>query len=192
MTRSVFFSFHYGRDIWRVNQIRNSGVTKPYSNRGFRDASLWEESWTQDEDAVKQKIDEALIGTSVTVVLIGRETADRPWVHYEIEQSFKKEKRNGFLGIHLCNLEDKNGKTDQQGKNPFNEYLVSDSGRLVTPCTTTEHFLGTFLRDGQQDGRFSRLKDQIKVYDWKNDDGYNNFGDWVEEAAQNAGRRPSF
>lgn len=26
------------------------------------------------------------------------------------------------------------------------------------------------------------------TYDWVNDDGYNNFGDWVEKAAKKAGR----
>lgn len=28
MARRVFFSFHYERDIWRANQVRNRWITK--------------------------------------------------------------------------------------------------------------------------------------------------------------------
>jgi hypothetical protein len=38
-----------------------------------------------------------LENTSVTVVLIGTETANRPWVKYEIEQSIAR--KNGLLGV---------------------------------------------------------------------------------------------
>ena len=38
MARKVFFSFHYGRDLWRVNVVRNSGrvegVPPPDSTMG--------------------------------------------------------------------------------------------------------------------------------------------------------------
>lgn len=44
MARRVFFSFHYQRDIWRVNQIRNIGEIVGTAAVGFHDASLWEEA----------------------------------------------------------------------------------------------------------------------------------------------------
>ena len=44
MARRVFFSFHYERDIWRVNVVRNSWLTKGREAAGFWDASLWEEA----------------------------------------------------------------------------------------------------------------------------------------------------
>lgn len=44
MARRTFFSFHYQRDIWRVNQIRNISNITGYSAAGFQDASLWEEA----------------------------------------------------------------------------------------------------------------------------------------------------
>jgi len=40
--------------------------------------------------------------TTVTVVLIGKETASRPWVKYEIEQSIAR--KNGLLGIYIHHL----------------------------------------------------------------------------------------
>jgi len=45
MVRRVFFSFHYERDIWRANIVRNSWVTKPDREAaGFVDATVWEKA----------------------------------------------------------------------------------------------------------------------------------------------------
>lgn len=65
---------------------------------------------------VKKLIDKGLIGTSVTVVLIGAETSTRKFVNYEIEQSIAR--GNGLLGIKVSGIKDKDGKTDVQGAVP--------------------------------------------------------------------------
>ena len=95
MARKVFFSFHYERDIWRTNVVRNSGVVEGSAAAGFYDASLWEEAKKKGDADVKKLIDKGLIGTSVTVVLIGAETSSRKFVDYEIEQSIAR--GNGLL-----------------------------------------------------------------------------------------------
>jgi hypothetical protein len=65
---------------------------------------------------VKKLIDKGLIGTSVTVVLIGAETSSRKFVDYEIEQSIAR--GNGLLGIYISYIKDKDGKTDIPGSAP--------------------------------------------------------------------------
>ena len=76
MVRREFFSFHYERDIWRANEVRYSWVThQDRESAGFWDASLREEAKKQGDAAIKRMIDEGLMRTSVTVVLIGTETA---------------------------------------------------------------------------------------------------------------------
>jgi len=162
MGRRVFFSFHYERDIWRANQVRNSWITKDREAAGFWDASLWEEAKKKGDAAIKKMIDDGLVGSSVTVVLIGSETADRKYVKYEIEQSYKR--GNGLLGIYIHRLKDKDGYTDSKGRNPFDDFTV------------------------EQDGREVRLSSLVDTYDWVLDNGYENFADWVEDAAQAAGR----
>src|SRR5258708_6656611 len=87
MARRVFFSFHYGRDLWRVNVVRNSGAIEGISAAGFHDESLWEETTKEGDDAVRKLINKGLEGTSVTVVLICAQTANRKYVSYEIERS---------------------------------------------------------------------------------------------------------
>src|ERR1700687_3556392 len=84
MTRHVFFSFHYQRDIVRVNQIRILPEVIDEAAAGFKDSSLWEEAKKKGDDAVKKLIDDGLRGTSVTVVCIGNKTAGRKFINYEI------------------------------------------------------------------------------------------------------------
>lgn len=95
MARRVFFSFHYDGDILRVGQIRNSGIVLPQGDTptGFIDKASWESVKRQGDDAIKRWIDNQLQNTSVTVVLIGAETAQRPWVNYEIIEKHQSRQR---------------------------------------------------------------------------------------------------
>jgi hypothetical protein len=51
------------------------------------------------------------------VVLIGAQTASRPWIHYEIKRS--AELGLGLLGVHVHQLKDAKGKVASKGDNPF-------------------------------------------------------------------------
>lgn len=106
MARRVFFSFHYDNDIWRANQVRNCNVVAGTDVAGFFDHSEYEEAKKKGKDAIKRMILKNLEGTSVTVVLIGTETANRPWVKFEVEESIKR--KNGLLGIYIQHLKDQN------------------------------------------------------------------------------------
>src|SRR5882672_558915 len=119
MARQVFFSFHYDGDILRVGQIRNSGVVLGAGDTacGFIDSADWESIRRRGDDAIRNWINGQLDGTSVTVVLIGAETANRPWVNYEIIESATR--GNGLLGIFIHGVKDLNGRTDVKGNNPF-------------------------------------------------------------------------
>ncbi|WP_445147297.1 TIR domain-containing protein [Dyella sp. Tek66A03] len=116
MARHVFFSFHYQRDIWRVNQIRNIGEIVGSAAAGFHDASLWEEAKKKGDAAIKALIDEGLKGTSVTVVCIGSKTAGRKYIDYEINQSIAR--GNGLIGLQIHHLKDRAGLPDPAGGTP--------------------------------------------------------------------------
>ncbi|HMR72619.1 MAG TPA: TIR domain-containing protein [Candidatus Saccharibacteria bacterium] len=117
MARKVFFSFHYARDAWRVAQVRNSNVITNLEKSPFYDKAEWESIKRNGDQAVKNWIDKQLAGTSVTVVLIGKETASRKWVKYEIQKSIELGK--GLLGVHISGIKDQNGDTDTLGANPL-------------------------------------------------------------------------
>lgn len=116
MARRVFFSFHYQRDIFRINQIRNIPEVTGCSAAGFQDASLWEEAKRKGDKEIKKMIDAGLENTSVTVVFVGRETANRKYVNYEIEQSIAR--GNGVVGIQIHHLKDHLREVDDAGPVP--------------------------------------------------------------------------
>lgn len=116
MARCVFFSFHYQRDIWRVNQIRSMPNIIGCAAAGFQDSSLWEEAEKKGEAEIKRLIDKGLEGTSVTVVCIGAKTAGRKYINYEIQKSI--DRGNGIVGIQIHELKDQNGSTDPAGETP--------------------------------------------------------------------------
>jgi hypothetical protein len=161
MARRVFFSFHYERDGQRAGVVRNSWVTKG-EDAGYIDKADWEAVEKKGEAAVKKWIEAQLSGTSVTVVLIGAETSTRPWVIYEVKESY--DRGNGMLGIYLHNIKDFSGNTDSPGQNTFGEIGKDSFGNSI-------YFWSLY-----------------PTYDWVNDNGYNNLGKWVEEAANKAGR----
>jgi hypothetical protein len=116
MSRKVFFSFHYQRDLWRVNVIRNSGIIEGVAAAGFADASLWEETERHGDAAIKALINHGLDGTSVTVVVIGAETANRKYVDYEITESVAR--GNGLIGIRVNAIKNQKGHADSPGAVP--------------------------------------------------------------------------
>lgn len=131
VARKVFFSFHYGRDISRANVVRNSWVTKDKGTAGFLDASLWEEAKAKGDAAIKRLIDDQMVGTTVTAVLIGSQTSERTYVQYEINKSI--ERGNGLLGIYIHNIKDLSGNTTGRGLNPLHSRYptydwVADNG----------------------------------------------------------------
>lgn len=114
--RRTFFSFHFQRDIWRASIVRNANKVDAVSRVTYFDASLWEEAKKKSDSAIKAMIDKALEGTSVTVVLIGAQTASRPYVKYEIQQSIAR--GNGILGVRIHGIKDKDGNIDLPGAVP--------------------------------------------------------------------------
>jgi hypothetical protein len=163
MARKTFFSFHYKNDVIRANHVRKSNVTKDsIEAAGFVDSVDFEEVQKKGDAAVKKWIDQQLSGTSVSIVLIGSQTNTRDYVKYELQKSY--EKGNGLLGIYIHKCKDFEGKTDMKGSNHFGEIGKDANGNPVY------------------------FSSKYPCYDWIDDDGYNNLGDWIEAAAKAAGR----
>ena len=127
MARRVFFSFHYD-DVTRVNVVRNSDqITRRYQSAArYYDKSLWEEAKKQGRLAIKRMINGALKGSSVTCVLIGQHTWERPWVRYEILKSFAR--GNGILGVQIHDV----GFAPRQRSSPLGGLLTSRA-RTASP-----------------------------------------------------------
>ena len=155
MARKAFFSFHYERDAWRAANVRNSGILSKDDEYGFIDAVDWEKIEREGDAAIKRWIRDQLKNTTVTVVLIGTETASREWVRYEICESWKR--GNAIVGVRIHGIKDQESKTDSFGVNPLDVVKFEDGTTLSTVC---------------------------KTYDWVADRGREHLGEWLEEAVQ--------
>ncbi len=197
-TRRVFFSFHFQRDIWRVQIVQRHWITKPDRQAaGYFDGSLAEKAKTDGSAAVKRLINSGLIGSSVACVLIGTETYQRHWVAYEIFRSIAS--GMGVFGVRIYNLKNRDQMVSGIGPNPFaNLGFVARADNKLVPYA---HHLGVgwspypdaepvnvgaakYL-SGLSSFNLSAL---FRVYDWNRDHGYDNFSTWVDTAARQAGR----
>lgn len=159
MARRVFFSFHYDNDINRTMIVRNSWVTQGKEVAGFIDKAEFESIKRRGKDAVERWIDGQLEGTSVTVVLIGSETLERPYVQYEIRKSI--ERGNGLIGVYIHGIRDMcSSSFSKKG----NIHSVIGYGQYGIPKYFDE------VCDG--------------IYDYVSDNGYQNMGKWIEDSAR--------
>lgn len=123
--RKVFFSFHYQEDNWRVAQVRNMGILDDTSN--IIDNS-WEEVKNKNDNDIKRWIDNQMNNCSCIVVLIGKDTANRKWINYEIRRAY--ELRKGMVGIYINKLKNSSQETTDKGNNPFDYVYDLNGNRL--------------------------------------------------------------
>ena len=159
MARSVFYSFHYQNDISRVMVVRNRWVT--FGNQlisGVIDHADFERVKRQGDASIKRWIDSQLNGTSSTVVLIGSDTLNRPYVQYEICESIKR--GNAIIGVYIHRIRDFTGYSSSA----CNQHTVIGHYNNGNPA----YF--DVIADG--------------IYDYVVNDGYNNLDSWIESAVR--------
>jgi hypothetical protein len=126
MARRVFFSFHFASDFWRTQQVRNMNILE---GQALCSANDWEEVKRKGDASIKKWIDDQLLGTTCVVVLVGAETASRPWVIHEISKGWNDQR--GVLGIRIDKLLDASGRPSAQGVSPFSQVTFSGTTRTL-------------------------------------------------------------
>jgi len=151
----VFFSFHFDNDMMRVQQVRNMGALDGNEPVGKNE---WETVRAGRDPAIKKWIDETMRYKRCVVVLVGSETAHRPWVRYEIEKAWKDGK--GVVGIHIHNLNCPNSGTCRKGPSPFDYVRLSD-GRTLSSLVTCYDPLAMYAYSDIQDRLPSLVQEAI-------------------------------
>lgn len=136
MARNVFFSFHFANDFWRTQQVRNIGALE---GQKLYTANEWEEVKQKGDAAIRKWIDDSLVGKSCVVVLVGSETATRPWVLEEVIKGWNAGK--GVVAIRINRLLDNHQNTSVAGSNPFDSVTLKNGtvrlsgyAKLMTPA----------------------------------------------------------
>ena len=127
----VFYSFHFDNDVMRVQQVRNIGSIE---GNAPTTPNEWEELKRTGKKAVENWIDQNMKYKRCIIVLIGSDTAGRPWVEHEIIKAWNDGK--ALLGIHIHNLKCPRNGTSKKGRNPFDLIKFQDGRKLssVVPC----------------------------------------------------------
>lgn len=135
---AVFYSFYYERDAARVQQIVNMGVVE---GQKILNAQGWESVKRQGNAAIERWIDDEMKWKTAVVVLVGAETAGRPWVQHEIRKAWNEKKP--LVGIRINGLAPLTQSQDRAGADPFalikleGGGTIGDHVTLHTPRGTT-------------------------------------------------------
>lgn len=153
MSRRVFYSFHYKPDNWRASQVRNMGVvdcSQPCTDND------WETITKGGDEKIKEWIDDQLKGRSCSIVLIGKNTAGRKWINYEIKKSWNEGK--GLLGIYIHNLKNVDGESTDKGNNPFESFTVGEDKKLLSsivkaydPPYSSSTYVYNYIKENLED-----------------------------------------
>lgn len=151
MAKSVFYSFHYDRDVHRVQLVRNFNALE---GQPVLNAQEWETVRRGGDTAIQNWIHKQMAYKKAVIVLIGRQTATRGWVIYEIEKAWANKKP--LLGIRIHGLSSL-GTVDSPGKNPFDEANVG-----FVPVFDPTVFDWTGKIDSK--ATYNRLRDNIETW----------------------------
>jgi len=160
MTRHVFFSFHFNNDFWRTQQVRNMNALE---GQELCTPNAWEEVKRKGKDEIEKWIDDNLWGKSCVVVLVGSQTAERPWVRREIVKGWDAKK--GVVAIRVHKLLDSDGNAATAGANPFEKIGHGKSGKKLSEIARIYSPVGLDSK-----AAYSSIKDNIE--------------DWIEEAIE--------
>jgi hypothetical protein len=125
MARSIFASFHYDGDADRVQQVLKMGAIEGDS---LVTAQQWEAVKRKTPNTVRRWIHDQMLRKDAVVVLVGRDTASRRWVDYEVRKAW--DDRRPLVGIRIHGLKNLRGQTSQRGANPFSSVVLKDGTTL--------------------------------------------------------------
>lgn len=153
MAKSVFYSFHYEQDVHRVQLVRNINALE---GQPVLNAQKWEEVRRRGVQAIKDWIHEQMAYKKAVIVLVGRSTASRPWVIYEIEKAWADKKP--LLGIRIHGLSSL-GSIDAAGPDPFEK--AAGVGRIPLFDPTVKDWWS-----GKIDSKatYNKLRDNLEAW----------------------------
>lgn len=147
MAKTVFYSFYYDRDVHRVQLVRNINALEGQPLLNSQD---WESVRRGGDAAIEKWISEQMAYKKAVIVLVGRETAGRKWVTYEINKAWSDKKP--LLGVRIHGLSSM-GSVDRPGQSPFSD---SSGIPVFDPTVTTW--------DGKIDSKatYNKLADNLE------------------------------
>lgn len=126
MAKSVFFSFGYDRDNWRVQQVINM---KAIEGGAVFTPQDWESVRYKTDATIERWIHDQMAWTRAVVVLVGRQTAESKWVRHEIAKAW--DDKRPMVGVRIHGLKNADQQVDVAGANPFEKVKLEGGGTVA-------------------------------------------------------------
>lgn len=126
MAQSVFFSFQYKPDNWRVQQVMQMGAVSGGSSFTPQD---WEAVRYRTDAAIEKWIHEQMLYTRAVIVLVGSTTSDSKWVRHEIIKAWND--KRALLGVRIHKLLDRDSSPSSWGDDPFSAISLKGGGTMA-------------------------------------------------------------
>jgi len=199
-SRTVFFSFCYDEDKRRADVICE--LWQAHHPRGvsrFVDRRISEQAKALGEEEVKRAIGEGVDQTTVTCVLVGAHSWQDRWVRYEIARSV--ERGNGLFAVRINGIADP--QTHQRTVAGWNPLAYLGVGKIAGgDYLMFENINGQWIRyqdhalslakpaylPAMSPGYVQPLSVGLFEYDYVTQNGAENLGRWIEQAAAKAGK----
>lgn len=152
MAQSVFFSFQYEPDNWRVQQVMNMGAISGGSAFTPQD---WESVRYKTDAAIEKWIHDQMLYTKAVIVLVGATTSKSRWVKHEIIKGWND--KRPLLGVRVHGLLNRDGYTSSPGENPFAGISLTSGGTiadhvpLITPAGSDSRGVYRDIQDNLED-----------------------------------------
>jgi hypothetical protein len=103
-----------------------------------------------------------MAGKSCLVVLIGKGTANRKWINYEIKKAWNDGR--GVVGIHIHKLKNAAKEQDEKGNNPF-DYLNYGDKKLSSIVKTfdSNYSTSTYVYDDIKKNIINLIEEAIEI-----------------------------
>ncbi len=148
----VIFPSYDWDDAVYVNQIIKAPKIFGATNLGFR-SGVPQETVKKNDEAIRRWIDQQMVGCSCLVLFQGEKTYQSRWVKYKIQKAASE--GMGRIIVKLDGMKNLWGSFSKPGLDPYKAHnLYSTNGQGYT----------------------------IMSYYWIDDNGYDNFSYWIEEA----------
>jgi hypothetical protein len=119
-------NFRSENDFWRTQQVRN---IKALEGQALCSRNDWEEVKRKGSASIEKWIDDQMEGKTCIIVLVGAETANRPWVIHGTLKDWSD--KRGVLGIRINELLDVNSRPSAAGANPFSKVTFTGTSRTL-------------------------------------------------------------
>ena len=149
---AVFYSFHYEHDVNRVQLVKNIGAVE---GQPLLNSQGWEQVRRGGDAVIEKWIDDQMKWKTAVIVLIGKQTASRDWVQYEIQKAWNE--KRPLLGIRIHGLSSM-GTVDTAGANPFDK-VSGVSGIPIFDPTQTD-----WAGNIDSKATYNYLKDHLKTW----------------------------